>query len=55
MLTLTHVGQSAFAGCTSLSTITIPTSITTIGIYAFNSSGLITITVPDTVTTLGNF
>ena len=54
MLTLTHVGQSAFAGCISLSTITIPTSITTIGNNAFNNSGLTTVTVTDTVTILGN-
>lgn len=38
--TLTSIGDSAFYGILSLKTIEIPSSVTTIGEYAFSSSGL---------------
>ena len=48
------IGDSAFSGCSELTNITIPNSITTIGKYAFyNCSGLTSITIPDSVTSIG--
>ena len=51
---ITLIGGSAFSGCTTLATITIPESATTIGDYAFSScSSLTSVTIPDSVTTIG--
>ncbi|MBR2772164.1 MAG: leucine-rich repeat domain-containing protein, partial [Bacteroidales bacterium] len=48
------IGNSAFSGCTGLTSITIPNSVTRIGNYAFgNCRGLTSITLPDSVTTIG--
>ncbi len=45
--------MSAFNGCSSLTSITIPDSVTSIGDYAFNDcSGLTNIIIPDGVTTI---
>ena len=50
----TTIGTCAFSGCTSLTSVIIPDSITTIGDYAFdNCSGLTSVIVPDSVTTIG--
>ena len=50
------IGDSAFAGCSSLSNIAIPSSVNSIGKYAFSSccslSGVI---IPDSVTSIGNY
>ena len=44
----------AFNGCTSLTSINIPNSVTTIGDYAFSGcSGLTSISIPNSVTTIG--
>ncbi len=48
---LEKIGGDAFAGCTSLTSITIPNSVTEIGDNAFNScTSLTSITIPDGVT-----
>lgn len=51
----TTIGNGAFANCTSLTSITIPNSVTTIGNSAFAAcSGLTSVTIPNNVTTIGS-
>ena len=51
---VTSIGESAFAYCYSLTSITIPDSVTTIGDGAFNScSSLTSVIIPDGVTSIG--
>lgn len=52
--TLKGIGDSAFSSCTNLTAIDIPASVTTLGHYAFSSTGLTEITIPDSVTQVGN-
>ena len=48
------VGESCFEGNTSVTSITIPDSVTSIGDYAFyNCTSLPSITIPDSVTSIG--
>ena len=48
--------DKAFSGCSRLTNITIPNSVTEIGIYAFDGcSSLTSVTIPDSVTTIGNW
>ena len=49
---VTYIGTYAFMYCSKLATITLPTSLTTIGSYAFGNSGLTSITIPANVTTI---
>ncbi len=52
---VTMIGDSAFAECLSLTSVTIPNFVTTIGDYAFaESDSLTNVTIPDSVTTIGN-
>ena len=52
---LTTIGNEAFDGCSSLSSITLPTGVTSIGERAFRScSSLSSITLPTGVTSIGN-
>ena len=51
---VTSIGNSAFSGCTGLSSIEIPYSVTSIGYYALKDcSGLTSIVIPDSVTSIG--
>ena len=55
---VTNIGQVAFMGCNnaSLATVTIPTSVETIGNFAFsNCTGLTSVTIPDNVTSISNY
>jgi hypothetical protein len=48
------IGSSAFYGCSGLTSVTIPESVTSIGNYAFSRcSGLTSVTIPDSVTDIG--
>ncbi len=51
---VTSIGDSAFAGASSLTSITIPEGVTSIGSGAFQrASSLKSITIPDSVTDIG--
>lgn len=48
------IGEYALAGCTNLTNVTIPSSVTTIGSGAFiNCTDLVSITIPNSVTIIG--
>jgi hypothetical protein len=50
------VSDSTFSGCTGLTSITIPSSVTSIGSGAFSGcTGLTAITIPSDVTSIGSF
>ena len=50
------IGKKAFYGCTSLTSVTIPNSVTSIGNSAFSGcKGLTSITIPNSVTSIGSY
>jgi len=50
------IGRESFRGNASLTTVTIPDSVTTIGDYAFSGcTGLTSVTFGESVTTIGNY
>lgn len=51
---VTSIGNSAFSGCSGLTSIEIPESVTSIGNSAFaGCSGLTSIEIPNSVTSIG--
>ena len=53
--TTTSIGNNAFTGCTSLTSVTIGNGVKSIGIGAFGDcDSLTSITIPDSVTSIGN-
>ena len=52
---LISIGVATFFGCTSLTSITIPSGVTSIGVNAFNGcKSLTSITIPSGVTSIGS-
>ena len=50
---MTSIGVSAFYGCSGLTSVTIPNSVTSIGSSAFyGCSGLTSVTIPESVTSI---
>jgi M6 family metalloprotease-like protein len=53
---VTSIGESAFSGCTGLTSVTIGNGVTSIGYGAFSGcTGLAEITIPESVTSIGNY
>ncbi len=50
-----NIRRGEFAGCIGLTSITIPTSVTSIYARAFSNTGLMSITIPDSVTSIGEY
>ena len=51
---VTSIGDSAFAGCSGLTSVTIPWGVTSIGEYTFRGcSSLTSVTIPESVTSIG--
>jgi hypothetical protein len=53
-LTVTSIGNDAFYTNTSLTSVTIPSSVTSIGIRAFVGCGFANVTIPNSVTSIGD-
>ncbi len=51
---VTCIGESAFAECYDLTSVTIPTCVTNIGNDAFFGTGLTNVTIPDGVTSISD-
>ena len=52
---VTIIGYYAFYGCSDLTSIVIPNSVTSIGDNAFSNTGITSITIPYSVTDIGSF
>ena len=52
---ITYIGSYSFNGCTNLTSISIPSSVTGFGEWAFSRTGLTSINIPESVTSLGSY
>ncbi|MGO9203306.1 MAG: leucine-rich repeat protein, partial [Limisphaerales bacterium] len=52
-LPVTGIGGSAFYGCTDLTSVVVPDSVTSIGDFAFSGASLGSVTIPSSVTDIG--
>ena len=51
---VTGVGNSAFRGCSGLTAVNLPASVTSIGKYAFYGAGITDVAIPEAVTLIGD-
>ena len=51
--TVNEIGEMAFVNCPNLTSVTIPNTVTSIGVGAFSNTGLVSITIPDSVESIG--
>ena len=49
------LGSYAFQSCSSLTSVTIPTSVTVIESYAFSSTGLTTVAIPMSIKSISDY
>ena len=50
------IGEEAFKGCWGLTSVVIPSTVTSIGLFSFqNCSGLTSVTIPNSVTSIDDF
>ncbi len=55
-LPVTRIDTEAFRGCTGLTSVTIPNSVTVIGYYVFDGcTGLTSVTIPNSVTSIAGY
>ncbi|MCH5164235.1 MAG: leucine-rich repeat protein, partial [Clostridiales bacterium] len=54
-VTIKAIGDSAFSGYSGLMSITIPSSVISIGDSAFAGTGLTEVAIPNSVTSIGNY
>lgn len=52
---VTAVGNEAFRECENLTSFTIPSTVTSIGEYAFIETGLTSVVIPNSVTSIGYY
>ncbi|UKK51363.1 leucine-rich repeat protein [Prevotella sp. E13-17] len=52
---VTSIGANAFKNCGKLKSVTLPSTLTTIGSAAFHYTGLTSISIPASVTSIGDF
>ncbi len=52
---VTGLGNSAFYSCTSLASVTLPSTLVSIGSNAFHSNALTSISIPNSVTSIGSY